>query len=420
MPDVRATADLFPQVNCYQPPIVWDSANGFLVRDAAGNQWIDFTSTAVMTNTGHGHEALRSAVQQHATHGLFAQFSFASEIRLRLARSILELAPPGCEKVWFWTVGSEANECALRLARQRGQQQEAGKFQILTHQSDYHGWTLGAHQVSGDSAAKPWLLTPDSAIHHLPWPETQSGAEPDWDEYLRANVKATGVNPDDVCGIFIETVQGWSALPLPRGYVQAVRRWADRHDALLIFDEVQSGFGRTGRWFAHEHYDVQADLLCIAKGLTSSLLLAAVLGAADVLDLIPPGEITTTHAGHPVSCAAALANLDVLRSENLISEAERKGHVAFGAIERLQQRFPDHIERQTGIGLMRAIHVRNPETGKPDNRLAAAWTWAAVKHGVMLFYTNKSTIKVVPPLPIADDALVEGIDALGDALATVV
>ncbi len=419
--DLRKAASLFPVVNCYQPPVIWDSADGFLIRDRAGNQWIDFTSTAVMTNTGHGHPAIRDAVVRHVSGGgLMGQFSFASDIRIELAERLIGLAPSHCDKVYFWTVGSEAIECALRLARERGLQQSPERFHILTHQADYHGWTLGAHQVSGDSARKPWLATPDSAIHHLPFPRLpgQASESVDWPAFLHENLLRLawrGITPDKVCGVFIETLQGWGAVPLPTDYVQALRRWADEHGILLIFDEVQTGFARTGRLFAHEHYGVRADLICIGKGLTSTLPLAAVLGPGEVLDLLPPAEITTTHAAHPVSCAAALANLDVIFSENLIAESERKGCIAEAKLRQLADRFPQLIADVEGLGLLRGIHIRNPQTGELCRETARDLTWEAVKHGVMLFQVNRPSIKVCPPLVIDDDALVEGIRALGDA-----
>ena len=423
--DLQRAASLFPDVNCYQPPIIWDSAEGFTIKDRAGNRWIDFTSTAVMTNTGHGHPAIRDAVTNHVdSGGLMGQFSFASNIRIELAERLGAVAPDHCNKVYFWTVGSEAIECALRLAREAGLCQNAEKYHVLTHQADYHGWTLGAHQMSGTSASKPWLATPDSAIHHLPFPGVDS-VEPgnaDWSEFLQTNLARLaerGITAEKICAVFIETMQGWGAVPLPTGYMKALRAWADANNVLLVFDEVQTGFARTGKMFAHEHYGVQADLLCIGKGLTSTLPLAAVLGPGEILDLLPPAEITTTHAAHPVSCAAALANLDVINDENLISESVRKGDIAEGSLRQLKERFPDVVSDIAGFGLLRGIHICDPQSGKLSRELARDWTWAAVKHGVMLFQVNRPSIKVCPPLIIDDDAIVEGVEALGDALATV-
>jgi len=321
-PRLLKAARLFPQVNCYQPPVIWDRASGYQVWDEAGNCWIDFSSTAVMTNVGHAHPAIRSALREHVDNGLLAQFNFASEVRVALAERLLQLAPSGCDKVYFWTVGSEATEAALRLAREWGIQRDPRKHQILTLAGSYHGWTLGAHQLSGAAARKPWLPQPDPGIHHLPFPDPAVAAGEEgprfWQDFFDRGVKdlAThGVAPEHTAAVFVETLQSWGGLVLPVAYVRRLREWCDEHDVLLVFDEIQTGFGRTGKWFAHEHYGVRADLICIGKGATSSLPLAAVLGPADVLDAVSPGEITTTHAAHPLSCAAALANLRILEDE---------------------------------------------------------------------------------------------------------
>jgi len=420
---MSASADVFPQVNCYQPPILWDRAEGFQIYDSAGNCWIDFSSTAVMTNTGHGHPAIRQALKQHVENGLLAQFSYASEIRVTLAKRLLELAPPHCEKIYFWTTGSETTECSLRLAREWGMRKDPAKCHILTHTGDYHGWTLGAHQVSGESAGKPWLTSPDENIHHLPAPRLNigdgSGETTDWSAFFDAGIADLvdrGVEPQNIAAVFIESIPGSRAVPWPTEYVHRLRRWADEHDVLLIFDEIQTGFGRTGKWFGHEHYDVRADLICIGKGLTSSLPLAAILGPADVLDLLGPAEITTTHAGHPLSCAAALANLDVLESESLIEEAARKGEIAKEKLQTLKARFPEHIADANGLGLLHVVHARDPKTGLPDCELARRCAWEAVKRGVMMIQTGLPTIKICPPLVISDDALIEGIETIGEAL----
>ena len=158
-------------------------------------------------------------------------------------------------------------------------------------------------------------------------------------------------------------------LPLPVSYVQALRRWTEQHDALLIFDEVQTGFGRTGRWFAFEHYGVQPDLICIAKGVTSGLPLAAVLGPAEILDVLAPGEIMTTHAAHPLSCTAALANLKVIEDEGLVEAAEEKGKLAREELRKLQARFREYISDVTGLGLLNAVHVQDPATRQPAARI---------------------------------------------------
>lgn len=404
------------QVTGYQPPIVWKHADGFQVRDESGNCWIDFSSTAVMTNSGHGHPRVRQAVADYARDGMLAQFSFLSEIRVRLAKKLVELSPEGIEKAYFWTTGSEANECALRLARKHGMLRRPSKHHVLCLRGDYHGCTTGAHDLSGDDQ-KAWHPQPDRSIHRLPLPDDTVAADaPDWDAYVAKGIASSGAPAEDYCAVFVEAIQGARAAPLPVGFVQALRRFADQQDALLVFDEVQTGFGRTGRWFGHEHYGVRGDLLCVGKGLSSSLPIAAVLGPAEVLDLHAPGEVTTTHAGHPLACVAALANLEALEEEDLIGRAEATGKVIREELKKLQSRFPELIADVRGLGLLNAMWIRDPQTGEPSKPLAADLSWWVVRRGVMVFRTLQHTLKICPPLVIPEDAAVDGCHAIGEAI----
>ena len=418
---LRKAADLFPEVNCYQAPVVWERAEGYQVFDSSGNCWIDFSSTAVMTNTGHGHPRVREAIRKHAEKELLAQFSFHSTVRSELAEQLLRIAPESMEKVFFWTTGSEAIEAAFRAARQWGQSRESGRIRVASLEQDYHGCTLAAHQLSGVGAEKEWLPDPDGQIHRLPFVAAgEPGgiqADHDWDQFVADAAARAGLVGNETAAVMIETFQGWGALKLDSGYVQALRRWTRDHGALLIFDEVQTGFGRTGLMWGHEHYGVKPDLLCIGKGITSSLPLAAVLGPANVLDVFAPGEITTTHAGHPLSCAAAMANLRVIEEEKLVKYAGEMGDVLGPGLRELQDAFPGYVDRISGAGMLWAIHLREPGTGQPSERLARQLVWEIVRQGVMVFHTNRSTIKVCPPLVTPETAIREGIMAVGDALA---
>ena len=414
-------ADSLPEVSCYQVPVIWDRAEGYQVYDNAGNCWIDFSSTAVMANTGHGHPRVREAIVRHASEGLLAQFSFHSDLRTEVAQDLLALAPAGMTKVYFWTTGSEAIEAAFRVSRQWAMGTDARKTQIVSLEQDYHGCTLAAHQLSGNSSAKSWLPAPDVGIHRLPF--LQQGTDPGsggWDQFVKDAAGRAGLVGDEVAAVIIETFQGWGALQLEPAYVQALARWLREHGGLLIFDEVQTGFGRTGKMWGHQHYDVVPDLICIGKGITSTLPLAAVMGAAEVLDVLPPGEVTTTHAGHPLSLAAARENLAVLREEGLVQRAANLGELVKPQLESLQAEFPRVVEMISGTGLLWAIHLKDPETGEASEYLARQLVWESVKRGVMLFHTNRATVKVCPPLIIPEAALLEGIRAIRDALAGLV
>jgi len=414
---LERAADTLPEVSCYQVPVIWDRASGYQVYDDAGNCWIDFSSTAVMANTGHGHPRVREAIVRHASEGLLAQFSFHSDLRTEVAQELLTLAPAGMSKVYFWTTGSEAIEAAFRVSRQWAMRVNPRKSKIVSLEQDYHGCTLAAHQLSGTSPSKSWLPVHDEGIHRLPF--LRKGTDPGsagWDQLVRDAAERTGLVGEEVAAVIIETFQGWGALQLEPAYVQALARWLREHGGLLIFDEVQTGFGRTGKMWGHQHYDVVPDLICIGKGITSTLPLAAVMGVAKVLDVLPPGEVTTTHAGHPLSLAAARENLAVLQEEGLVQRAANLGEIAKPHLDALQRDFPQMVVMISGTGLLWAIHLKDPETGEPSEYLARRLVWESVKRGVMLFHTNRATVKVCPPLIIPEPALLEGITAIRDAL----
>ena len=200
----------------------------------------------------------------------------------------------------------------------------------------------------------------------------------------------------------------------PKDYVKAVKKWADQNGSLLVFDEIQSGFGRTGKLFAFEHYDVEPDLICCGKGISSSLPLSAVIGKKEIVDVDP--SLNSTHGGNPICCAATLASIDVLLSENLVSESARKGKILEEKLKSLQNTFPKIIYDVCGMGLVFAIHFKDPLTNSLDIELVDKIIEKCLHKGLLLVRTGSGTIKIGPPLIIPDDALIEGIEIIHESI----
>lgn len=414
--------DNIPAVNGYQTSVIWERAYDATVEDATGNRWIDFTSTAVMANSGHGDQRIRDAITEFVTGGgLLAQFSFHSSIRLALIRKLIEITPTHMDSVYLWTTGSEAIECCYR-AMMESYISRTGKNDgvVLSMEGDYHGCTLAAHELSGDQARKNWRADSSECIGRLPFPDESVDSEVDWAVYLRTALDERGIIPEQIAGVLIETFQGWAARKLPKGYIQAIRDLADSLGFALGFDEVQTGFGRTGKMFGHEHYEVDADILCLGKGLSSSLPIAAVVGRREIVDTLPPGEVTTTHAGHPLSCVAALTNLEVFVEEDLVVRSEQLGAIAQRELEVLRKQRSDVIECICGAGLLWAIHFKDLSHKVDKHELARRVINECINRGVMLFHVNKNTLKICPPLVIEPEALVEGIQVVGEAVDAVI
>ncbi|MCX5796521.1 MAG: aspartate aminotransferase family protein [Elusimicrobia bacterium] len=402
-----------------QYPVLWDRAEGHTVWDAWGNSWIDFTSGIFVANTGHSHPKVIAALRAQVEGSMVHSYYFPSAVRARLVRRLVEAAPEGIEKAFLLTTGAEATECALKLTRLHGRKRSATKLKMICWGNAFHGKTLGAQTMAGRDSAKAWIGPRDPNIHHLPFPYPwDAGARLTGPERFERDMKAllaSGIRAEDVAGFLIESYQGWSAMFYPKGYIPAVRAWADRHGALLSFDEVQSGFGRTGRMFALEHYGVRPDIICCGKGISSGVPLSAVLSSAEILDADP--SLNSTHSGNPLCAAAGAATLEVLQDERLPQRAARLGPVVRERLLAIQRRFPNNVAHVFGEGLVWALLLTGARPDVWDTELADRVTKSAVNKGLLLIRTGVGSIKLGPPLTIAEDALLEGIGVIEEALA---
>src|SRR5947209_6304897 len=301
-----------------QPPVVWDRAEGFQVYDAWGNQWIDWSSGVLIANAGHGREEIANAIARQAQQHLLTSFSFANEPRAQLAERLVSILPEPLKKVFLYSIGSEAIECAIKMFRTFGVKPGGrSKHVIVSYENAFHGRTLGAQQAGGIPGLREWIVNLDPGFVQVPFPDGFRTPDTSFEGFERA-LAERGIEPQNVAGVMLETYQGGSSAFAPPAYMQALRQWCTGHKALLVCDEVQAGFGRTGTMWGFEHYGIVPDLATFGKGISSSLPLAAVAGRPDVMDLHPAGSMTSTHTGNPICCAAALASIDLVVKENLV------------------------------------------------------------------------------------------------------
>src|SRR6266853_5769836 len=344
-----------------QPPIVWDHAEGFQVYDAYGNQWIDWSSGVLITNAGHGRREIVDAIVRQAQSKLLTNYCFPSEIRSRLVEKLASILPEPLKKVFLRTTGSETVECAIKLCRSHGL--KAGgrsKNVIVSFDKAFHGRTLGAQQAGGIPALKEWIGNLDPGFVQLEFPDGYRTTDTSF-EFFERSLAEKRIEPQHVAGVILETYQGGSAAFAPPAYMQSLRQWCTGRKALLVCDEVQAGFGRTGTMWGFEHYGVVPDLITLGKGITSSLPLAAMVGRADVMDLAEIGSMTSTHSGNPVCCAAALASINTVLNENLAGNARAMGKLLHERLDVIQSRFP-HIGKVFGKGLVAGLLCVRPGT----------------------------------------------------------
>jgi len=401
-----------------QPPVVWHRAEGFQVYDAWGNQWIDWTSGVLITNAGHGRAEISDAIARQAHGRLLTSFSFPNEPRARLVEKLVSILPDPLKKVFLFTTGSEAIECAIKMCRTWGVRSGGrSKHVIVTFDKAFHGRTLGAQQAGGIPSLKEWIVNPDPGFIQVPFPDGYRTPDTSFAAFERA-LEERGIEPQTVAGVMLETYQGGSSAFAPPAYMQALRQWCSGHKALLVCDEIQAGFGRTGTLWGFEHYRIVPDLAVFGKGISSSLPLSAVAGRPEVLDVYPPLSMTSSHAGNPVCCAAALASIDLVLNERLSDRARENGALLHRKLNAIAAKFPQ-VGGLAGKGLVAGFACVIPGTTEPDADLAFDLVRRSMEKGVLMFSPvgyGMGTVKICPPLVINEEAINESTDALEDAI----
>lgn len=405
-----------------QPPVVWDRAEGFQVFDKWGNSWIDWSSGVLVANAGHGRQEIIDAIVAQANSKLLTNYCFPSEIRARLATRLSELMPEPMKKVFLLTTGSETVECAIKLCRAHGVKVGGRtKNVIVSFDKAFHGRTLGSQQAGGIPALKEWIVNFDAGFVQVPFPDGFRTPDVSF-EFFQKSLQAAGVAAPHIAGVILETYQGGSGAFAPVEYMKALREWCTAQKALLVCDEVQAGFGRTGTLWGFEHYGIVPDITTWGKGVTSSLPLAFVAGRPDVMDMFPAGSMTSTHTGNPICCAAALASIDIVLKENLAGAAKVRGARLHARLATLKSRYPQ-IGSVDGKGLVAGIACVKPRTMDPDADLAFDVVRRCVEKGLLMFSPvglGGGTVKISPPLVITEEALNESCDVLEQAFAEAV
>jgi 4-aminobutyrate aminotransferase/(S)-3-amino-2-methylpropionate transaminase len=401
-------------------PVVAAEAHGALLTDVDGNVFIDFTGGVGCLNVGHTHPHVVAAAQEQLERFSHTDFTVVPyEIYATLAERLLEHAPfSGPAKAAFFNAGSEAVENAVKFARLY-----TGRPAVIAFEGAFHGRTLLSLSLTSKTHPYKLGLGPFAPeVYRVPFPNAYRG--PSTAEALAALQRAfsTLVAPENIAAIVVEPVQGEGGfMAAPPEFLQGLREICDRHGIVLVVDEVQSGFARTGRFFAIEHSGVEPDLITVAKSIAMGLPLSGVLGKAEIMDAAHEGAVGGTFVGNPVAIAAALAVLDVIDDEGLVERSSSIGETIRGRMEAWQARWPQ-IGDVRGLGGMLAIElVADPETKEPAADLATQVIDAATARGLLLLRAGAygNCIRVLVPLVIADSELDEALGVWEDALQSV-
>jgi 4-aminobutyrate aminotransferase/(S)-3-amino-2-methylpropionate transaminase len=414
IPALKKLRDLEPRSMGGQPPILWHGGSNFTVCDPYGNTWLDFSAGVLVTAVGHGRPEVVKAIQDMAGQGMYHSYCFPTEIRVKLIEELTTWLPEPLKRVFLLTTGSEATECCIKLARTKGMQVGGGaKNVIVTFENDFHGRTMGAQLAGGSAGLKGWLPD-DPTFVQVPFPEGFRQKDVSFDVFEKT-LAEKGVDPESVAGVMGETYQGCNATLMPAEYARQLRAWCDEHKAVLIFDEVQAGFGRTGKPFGFMHFGIVPDLVACGKGISGGMPVSAVLGTDELMGMYGPGEMTSTHSANPICSAAALANLKIIREEKLVENAAKLEPILQAGAERIQKASNGKVGHFAGAGLVVALQFTKPGTTDPDPEPAWEMVQKAIQRGVMLFApvgVGGCAVKLNPPLTITQDALEEGISVL--------
>jgi 4-aminobutyrate aminotransferase/(S)-3-amino-2-methylpropionate transaminase len=401
-------------------PVVADRARGSTITDVDGNTFVDFVGGVGVANVGHNHPRVLEAIAEQAERFLHTDYTVIPyEGYVELAERLGGLVPIGGEtRAAFFNAGAEAVENAVKLSRLYTKRQG-----VIAFEGAFHGRTWMALTMTSKTHPYKKGLGPFAPeVYRTPFPNAYRG--PDAKTALTAlgGLFTTHVSPEHVAAIVFEPQQGEGGfLPAPQEFVDGLRRICDDHGIVLVADEVQTGFGRTGRMFAMEHFGVEPDLVIVAKSIAGGLPLSGVVGRATIMDHPHSGAIGGTFIGNPVALAAALAVLDVFEEEQLVERAQLLGAALRARMLDWQSRWP-RIGDVRGLGAMLAIElVRDPATKEPAPELVEAVVGEALQRGLLLLKAgvNGNCIRVLCPLTTTDAELDDGLGAWEDALAAV-
>lgn len=404
------------QGNLY--PVYVQQAKNAEVWDVEGNRYIDFGTGIAVCNTGHAHPKVVAAAQAQLarfSHSCLMINPYAEAVEL--AEKLTRLAPgSSAKKAIFVSTGAEAVENCIKIARAHTRRRG-----VIAFSGGFHGRTNMTMALTGKVAPYKTLFGPFPAdIYHLPFPMALHGVSTEQSLAALHKLFKVDIAPDDVAAIIIEPVQGEGGFyQAPAELLKALRQLCDQHGIVLIADEIQTGFGRTGKMFAMAHSGVEPDLITMAKGIAAGLPLAAVVGKSEIMDAPLPGGLGGTYGGSPVACAAALAVLEVIDQDNLCQQANIIGEAFAARLTALQQQFPQRIAEVRQLGAMIAVEFM--QQAEPDVALTQQIIANASKHGLILlscgFYGN--VLRFLPPLTIEADVLQQGLDKLDVLLRSV-
>jgi len=408
-----------------QVPIVWHRAERCYVEDVDGNVFLDFTSGVLVANIGHSHPKVVAEIKDQADKVINC-YDFVNEYRPELAKKLVEITPDNLDKAFILTTGSEAIEAAIKLARKY-----TGRKEIISFQGAFHGRTYGSLSIGGKRSGAgtkgfgPFLpgavIAPFAFCYRCVFDKSYPECEVYCLRYLDWLVETE--TEGDIAAVITETYQGaaGSIIP-PVEWMQGLEKWCRDRDVILIIDEVQASFGRTGRLFGFEHYRIRPNLLCLGKGISSSVPVSALVGESRIMDALSPGTMSSTHGRNALCSRVALKNIEVIMEEGLVENSDEVGSYMLDRFKAMERKF-EFLGEARGLGLVLGLEiVRSKLTKEPDAELAGEIVKRCYHRGLLMiapigFYGN--VLRIAPPLVITKDEAEIGCDIIESVLGEI-
>jgi len=408
-------------------PLVARQGRGVVVTDVDGNEFFDFSAGIAVTSTGHCHPAVVAAIQRQSAELIhMSGTDFYYENMVTLAERISKIAPmPGPHKIYYGNSGAESIECALKLARYHTKRQN-----VIAFYGAFHGRTMGALSLTASKPQQKRRFAPlVPGVTHVRYPDVYRGCEGGAQNaeafavgcarFIEDKLFKTTLAPEEVAAIFVEPIQGEGGYVIPpSAFMQELRSICDRHGILLVVDEIQSGVGRTGKWWAVEHTGVQPDIVCMAKGIASGMPLSVTVSRAEIMDWVP-GSHASTFGGNPVSIAAALATLDVIERERLLDNATEVGNHMLKRMADWPKKY-EIVGDVRGRGLMIGVEIiKDKKTKEHGAAERDRIVQLAFERGILFLGAGPSTVRICPPLVVTRDEADAAIEALEESISRV-
>ncbi len=417
--------DVIPNLSpvwTHYTPIIASRAEGSYIYDQDGTAYLDFSCGIGVTNTGHCHPKVVAAIRDQAEYLLHGQVNIVlHEPLLKLVRELKTIVPPEIDSFFFSNSGAEAVEGAMKLARQT-----TGRPNIIVFQGSFHGRTVGTMSLTMSKTVyrvgyQP--LMPGVIVAPYPYSFRYGWDDEKTSEWCLEELELlflTQSAPQETAAILVETVLGEGGyVPPPASFLKGLRKLCDQHGIMLILDEIQSGFGRTGKWFAFEHYDIIPDIMTVAKGLASGMPISGVFSRMDIMKKWIPGSHGGTYGGNAVAAAAAVATIQAIRDEKMLENSMERGQELFVGLRKYQEEYPV-ISDIRGLGLMIGSEFRD-SAGKPDKATAKNIVHACYDRKLILLTCGPwdNTIRWIPPLNVTQTQIHSALNIFGESIKEV-